>query len=91
MRALTLAAAAAALLASGSAFAQQRTAGAGGNCAHVHPVPCYTSDGKPIDHGPYTPEANRAYQGGGVILQGPPGAPAPNPGNPANLPPRSTP
>lgn len=34
---------------------------------------------KPVDHGPFTPEANRAYQGGGVILQGAPGAPPPTP------------
>ena len=33
----------------------------------------------PVDHGPFTAEANRAYQGGGVILQGAPGAPAPKP------------
>ena len=33
----------------------------------------------PVDRGPFTPEANRAYQGGGVILQGAPGAPAPMP------------
>jgi hypothetical protein len=33
----------------------------------------------PVDHGPFTPEANSAYQGGGVILQGAPGAPAPSP------------
>ena len=33
----------------------------------------------PIDHGPFTPEASSAYQGGGVILQGAPGAPAPTP------------
>jgi hypothetical protein len=33
----------------------------------------------PVDHGPFTPEANRAYQGGGMILQGAPGAPAPSP------------
>lgn len=32
-----------------------------------------------LDRGPFTPEANRAYQGGGVILQGAPGAPAPTP------------
>jgi hypothetical protein len=37
------------------------------------------SSQKPVDHGPFTPEANRAYQGGGVILQGAPGAPAPAP------------
>ncbi len=35
--------------------------------------------GAPLDRGPFTPEANRAYQGGGVILQGAPGAPAPMP------------
>ena len=37
------------------------------------------STGTPLDRGPFTPEANRAYQGGGVILQGAPGAPAPMP------------
>jgi hypothetical protein len=37
------------------------------------------SPGAPIDKGPFTPEANRAYQGGGVILQGAPGQPAPTP------------
>jgi len=34
---------------------------------------------KPIDIGPFTPEANSAYQGGGMILQGAPNAPAPTP------------
>ena len=34
---------------------------------------------KPVDVGPNTPEANGAYQGGGVVLQGAPGAPAPTP------------
>lgn len=34
---------------------------------------------KPIDKGPTTPAANNAYQGGGVVLQGAPGAPAPTP------------
>ena len=33
----------------------------------------------PIDKGPNTPEANQAFEGGGVILQGAPGAPAPKP------------
>ena len=37
------------------------------------------STGTPLDRGPFTPEANRAYQGGGVVLQGAPGAPAPTP------------
>ena len=34
---------------------------------------------RPVDVGPFTPAANRAYQGGGVVLQGAPGAPAPIP------------
>jgi len=34
---------------------------------------------RPLDRGPFTPEANRAYNGGGVILEGAPGAPAPEP------------
>jgi hypothetical protein len=33
----------------------------------------------PLDYGPYTPEASRAYQGGGMVLQGAPGAPPPMP------------
>jgi hypothetical protein len=33
----------------------------------------------PLDKGPYTPEASKAYNGGGMILQGAPGAPAPAP------------
>jgi hypothetical protein len=32
-----------------------------------------------LDRGPWTPEANRAFMGGGVILEGAPGAPAPAP------------
>jgi hypothetical protein len=34
---------------------------------------------RPVDNGPATPGANSAYQGGGVVLQGAPGAPAPKP------------
>jgi hypothetical protein len=34
---------------------------------------------KPVDHGPYTATANKAYQGGGMVLEGAPGAPAPAP------------
>jgi hypothetical protein len=34
---------------------------------------------KPIDNGPTSPGANNAYQGGGVVLQGAPGAGAPIP------------
>jgi hypothetical protein len=33
----------------------------------------------PNDKGPNTPNANAAYMGGGMILQGAPGAPAPMP------------
>ncbi len=32
---------------------------------------------KPIDNGPTAPGSNGAYQGGGVVLQGAPSAPAP--------------
>ena len=38
-----------------------------------------TSDGKPVDNGPTGPDSDKAYMGGGVILQGAPGAPAPTP------------
>jgi hypothetical protein len=55
-----------AVLAGGSAFAQP--AGQTRRSSEI-----------PADHGPFTPEANRAYQGGGVILQGAPGAPPPSP------------
>ncbi|MBR0667863.1 hypothetical protein GXW71_26145 [Roseomonas hellenica] len=37
------------------------------------------SPGGPIDVGPRTPQANAAFMGGGAILEGPPGAPAPEP------------
>src|SRR4051794_2610308 len=43
---------------------------------------------RPLDRGPFTPEANRAYNGGGVILEGAPGAPAPEP---RPLPPQGVP
>jgi hypothetical protein len=43
------------------------------------PPPHHPTGVKPDDKGPYTPQANAAYQGGGVILQGAPGAPAPTP------------
>jgi hypothetical protein len=44
------------------------------------PQPMHAPKGgwpKPIDHGPFTAKANAAYEGGGMILQGAPGAPAP--------------
>jgi hypothetical protein len=37
------------------------------------------SPGPPIDRGPRTPEANRAFMGGGVVLEGVPGGPTPIP------------
>ena len=55
-------------------------------CAQTPPAPpppakfnTGSSTIRPVDKGPYTPQANAAYQGGGVILQGAPGAPAPVP------------
>ena len=44
---------------------------------------------RPVDHGPFTPQANRAYEGGGVILEGAPGAPAPPPSAALDLPPNA--
>jgi hypothetical protein len=44
------------------------------------PQPMHAPKGgwpKPVDHGPYTPQANAAYNGGGMILEGAPGGPAP--------------
>jgi hypothetical protein len=52
-------------LASVPAFAQPAQTGSG------------RSPGPPLDQGPSTPDANAAHRGGGVILEGPPGAPAP--------------
>lgn len=50
---------------------------------HHKPPPAHHRAGpagaNPNDAGPFTPEANRAYMGGGVILEGAPGAPAPRP------------
>jgi hypothetical protein len=56
-----------AMLICGSAVAQPAT----------HPSP--PSSQRPVDHGPFTPQANSAYQGGGMVLQGAPGAPPPTP------------
>ena len=61
-----------AVLSGGSALAQTPTGSATtGEARHSYE--------RPVDHGPFTPEANRAYQGGGMVLQGAPGAPAPTP------------
>jgi hypothetical protein len=69
-----------AMLAAGPAMAQ--TTGAAGAMS-VTPKPHTThiahSGVTPVDHGPYTAEANKAYEGGGMILQGAPGAPPPRP------------
>jgi len=52
----------------------------GGNAALAQPMtPTRSAPERPIDHGPFTPEANRAYQGGGMVLQGASGGPAPTP------------
>ena len=61
-----------AMLATGSALAQP-AAGSGTTGQTRH------TGERPVDHGPFTPEANSAYQGGGMVLQGAPGAPAPTP------------
>ncbi|MGG5810109.1 hypothetical protein [Falsiroseomonas sp. CW058] len=37
------------------------------------------SPGPPLDQGPRTPQADAAHRGGGVVLEGAPGAPAPAP------------
>jgi hypothetical protein len=37
------------------------------------------SPGAPLDRGPHTPAANQAHRGGGAVLEGAPGAPAPPP------------
>ena len=46
---------------------------------HRTAKPHTTQTQRPVDVGPFTPAANQAYQGGGVVLQGAPGAPAPTP------------
>jgi len=67
---ILLIAAAAAALAGAPALAQQSST--------PQRTARHTSQ-RPVDHGPFTAEANRAFQGGGMILQGAPGAPAPTP------------
>ena len=47
--------------------------------AKPHATGAARSSETPLDKGPFTPEANRAYQGGGMVLQGAPGAPPPAP------------
>ncbi len=74
---LLLAAATLAIPVAGVALAQ--TAPTTTSTHHTHKSHKTTTGEKPIDKGPNTPDANAAYQGGGVVLQGAPGAPAPTP------------
>lgn len=72
---LVLLATAAIAIASLTAQAQPRTV----TLPDTQPQVSRPTGEKPIDHGPTTPESNNAYQGGGVVLQGAPGGPAPVP------------
>jgi hypothetical protein len=79
---LTHLAAVGAILASAPAFAQSDTAAPPPPVHHHHHHSTRAAESggeRPIDVGPNTPQANAAYQGGGVILQGAPGAPPPRP------------
>ena len=67
----------ASLFAGSAAFAQ--TTQPATTTHHTHHSHHKSTGEKPIDKGPDTPDANAAYQGGGVVLQGAPGAPAPTP------------
>ena len=83
MRPTTLLAAALTLM-TGPAFAQTPPNASTSPAPHrrpAHPASARHghAGGSATDHGPFTPAANRAYQGGGVILQGAPGGPAPTP------------
>jgi hypothetical protein len=59
-----------------SAFAQSSTMDQSAKKPPRHVAGKYPA---PIDHGPYTAQANQAYQGGGMVRQGAPGAPPPRP------------
>jgi hypothetical protein len=89
MRRLTLLAIGAAMLAS-PAFAQtaretdrqappQANARSGAGADRSQAGSEARSPGPPLDRGPSTPEANQAHRGGGAVLEGAPGAPAPAP------------
>lgn len=69
----------------GSALAQAARDDAGSGPSSIgttgrqfSPPPPRASE-RPLDRGPFTPEASRAYNGGGMVLEGPPGTPAPAP------------
>lgn len=68
--------AAAIIFTSGAAYAQNAPVIA---AQPVKPDAAKPTNEKPVDNGPTTPQSNAAYQGGGVVLQGAPGAPAPTP------------
>jgi len=79
MRAFALAAAAALAISAVPAMASQDPAG-GDLKQHEGPMSqTGRSPGPPVDRGPSTADANRAFMGGGMVLEGAPGAPAPNP------------
>jgi hypothetical protein len=67
------------LLGSFAAYAQSNTTAKADPHATAASQPAKKTVERPIDNGPNTPQANNAYQGGGVVLQGAPGAPAPTP------------
>lgn len=70
-----------AMLAGAAALVQPAMAQSATNraAASRHARPAAGAAQRPVDHGPFTPDASSAYQGGGVVLQGAPGAPAPVP------------
>ena len=52
-----------ATMASGPVLAEPSTGQGSGAARHAR------STGTPLDHGPFTPEASRAFQGGGMIIK----------------------
>ncbi len=70
----TLSLAFAAMLIASSCFAQTVPSDTKG----AAPARPSVSPASPVDQGP-TPGSDRAFRGGGVILEGAPGAPAPTP------------
>ncbi len=62
---------AAAVLATTPVLAQTTTTHPTATRQHV------VTTSRPLDNGPFTAEASRAYQGGGMVLEGAPGAPPP--------------
>jgi hypothetical protein len=61
-----------------SAFAQPVSGHDSTPSTQSHTRHVSRSHGTPLDRGPFTAEANRAYQGGGMMLEGAPGEPAPS-------------